>query len=344
MKLPLGIRILSLFYLLFFYLFVISPLSATATTSAANNFTAESMKEANQILNAASNATAHATGELMDRADNVLSLASDAASNATRAAMNNTMNMLSNVSSNVSETLSIVSESLSNTSTNEAATVNDEANELINAASNAPETTMNKTTNLLNNISGDASLDTQNQTPNSVQSGLINYTSSLYQIQFQYPSSWELNEKKSRFDEGTDISISSYSPSAYIYVQFLNASAVEGMDFQMAVYEFFKSSIDSDYGKEYKVIEQPSFTSIGNHKAGTYLFTHKDKYEDYATRWASQHWIVYVGNHGYLLSFMASTNQFDSPELTQIRNQFLKSIGFLGDTDQKNSIVPNRFG
>jgi hypothetical protein len=288
MKLPLGIRILSSFYLLFFYLFLVSPLSATGTPSAANNATGESMKEANRILNAASNATANATSELMARADNVLNLASETASNATETAMNNTMN-------------------------------------------------------LLNNISGDVSLDTQNQTPNSVQSGLINYTSSLYQIQFQYPSSWELNEKKSRFDEGTDISVSSYSPSAYIYVQYLNTTAVEGIDFQMAVYEFFKSSIDSDYSKEYKVIEQPSFTTIGNQKAGTYLFTHKDKYEDYATRWASQHWIVYVGNHGYLLSFMTSTSQFDSPEMMQIRNQFLKSIRFLGDTNQESSIVPNLF-
>ena len=256
------------------------------------------------------NATTNATDASMNEAEQILATAANATANATGQLMNRADNILS-----------LASES----------------------ASNATETAMEKTMKLLDNISEDGSLDTQNQNRTSIKSNVINYSSSLYKIQFQYPSSWEINEKKSRFDEGTDISISSYSPSAHILVQYLNTTAVEGIDFEMAVYEFFKSSIDSDYSKEYKVIEQPSFTTIGNQKAGTYLFTHKDKYEDFAARWASQHWMTYVGNHGYLLSFMTSTNQFDSPEMTQIRDQFLKSVTFLGDTNQQSITVPNRF-
>ena len=186
--------------------------------------------------------------------------------------------------------------------------------------------------------------NTSNTILNGSQSAAAkNYTSNLYQIQFQYPSNWDLREKTSRFDDGTDISVNSFSPSGFISVQHMNTSEIQDMDLQRLVYEFFKSSIDGDYSNEYKVIEQPSFVTIDNQKAGTYLYTFKDKYEDFATKWASQNWIVYAGNHGYLLSFMSSTNQFDTPEMKQIRDQFLKSIKFLGVTNSTNSNIPNRF-
>ena len=38
-----------------------------------------------------------------------------------------------------------------------------------------------------------------------------NYTSDKYQIQFQYPSNWQLTEKQSRFEEGVDIKIQDVS-------------------------------------------------------------------------------------------------------------------------------------
>jgi hypothetical protein len=43
------------------------------------------------------------------------------------------------------------------------------------------------------------------------------------------------------------------------------------------------------------------------------------------------------------MSFMSSTNQFDAPEIKQIRDNFIKSIKFLGVTNQTNSNIPNRF-
>jgi hypothetical protein len=72
------------------------------------------------------------------------------------------------------------------------------------------------------------------------------------------------------------------------------------------------------------------------------LFTSKDKYEDNAWTWGAQHWVVYVGDHAYLISFNERTDLFDSPENTEIRDHFIKSINFLGNTTASN--VTNRFG
>jgi hypothetical protein len=257
---------------------------------------------------------------------------SNATNNATEIAMNKVKNILTAEITDASNT------------TEDSMT---EAKNIVNlasdAASNATQAAMDQARNILSNVTTSVSDMPTNTTLTLTNPVVKNYSSNLYQILFQYPSSWELSEKTSRFDEGTDISMSSFSPSGFISIQYLNSSTIQDLGLQRAVYEFFKSSIDSDYGKEYKVIEQPSFVTIDKQKAGTYLYTHKDKYEEFATKWASQIWIVYAGNHGYLLSFMTSTNQFDTPEMKQIRDQFLKSIKFLGVTNQTNNNAPNRF-
>src|SRR6188474_183127 len=49
-----------------------------------------------------------------------------------------------------------------------------------------------------------------------------NYTSDKYQIQFQYPSNWQLTEKQSRFEEGVDIKIQDVSsPTGLIMISHL---------------------------------------------------------------------------------------------------------------------------
>ncbi|MGI0033214.1 MAG: hypothetical protein ACRD97_08080, partial [Nitrososphaeraceae archaeon] len=260
-------------------------------------------------------------------------------SNATQTANDQIQNILTNVTNNMSYTAS-------NATANATGEAVNEANELINAASsaasNATETAIEQTQNILANVTSNVSNLAASPSSNVTSATMTNYSSSLYQIQFQYPSGWELSEKTSRFDEGTDISVMGFSPSALISILYLNESSIEGIDLQSRLYEYFKLSID-DYEKEYRVIEQPSFATIGNQKAGSYLYTHKDKYEDFAIKYATQVWTTYVGNHGYLLSFTASTDQFDAPYIKQIRDHFLSSIKFLGATDPINSNVPNRF-
>jgi len=66
------------------------------------------------------------------------------------------------------------------------------------------------------------------QTTNSSQSLPLqysNYTSDKYQIQFQYPSDWLIKEKTTRFEEGSDITISNNNiASGQIGIIFSNDS------------------------------------------------------------------------------------------------------------------------
>ncbi len=59
-------------------------------------------------------------------------------------------------------------------------------------------------------------------------------------------------------------------------------------------------------------------------------------------KWAQQIWLVKTSNGGYLISNMATTDIFDSPEPTEIRNNFIKSIKFLGLNSTQCS-QPSRF-
>jgi hypothetical protein len=126
-----------------------------------------------------------------------------------------------------------------------------------------------------------------------------------------------------------------------IRFQYINATD-EG-DFTELFYRAYKQAISSDYSKEYKVIEQPSFLTIDGHKAGTYLYTTKDKYEDDAVTMARQDWIVTAGDHFYLIGFGALPNVFDTPELTEVRDHLIKSIHFTNSNNATTKNIPNRF-
>jgi hypothetical protein len=174
-----------------------------------------------------------------------------------------------------------------------------------------------------------------------------NHTSDRYQIQFQYPTDWELKEKMSRFDEGTSISVQNIDLANFRMITIgWDNDTLRGFgstDFTTAFYKNFRDLLTRDYSKEYNVIEQPSFINIDGQKVGTFLYTQKDKYEDNAEAYGSQIWMVYVGDHGYLLSFVSPTRTFDSPENIQIRDQFIKSIKFLGNTTSTNATSLGRF-
>ena len=85
---------------------------------------------------------------------------------------------------------------------------------------------------ILSNISSNASNLPTITSPTVTVPTMTNYSSGLYQIQFQYPSAWELNEKTSRFDEGTDISVSGFSPSGIITIGYINSSEILGRDLE----------------------------------------------------------------------------------------------------------------
>jgi hypothetical protein len=172
-----------------------------------------------------------------------------------------------------------------------------------------------------------------------------NHTSDRYQIQFQYPSDWELKEKTTRFDEGTSIAIQKIALDNYglITIGWSNdtVTGFGSADFTTAFYKAFRDLLSLDYSRDSRVIEQPSFINIDGQKVGTFLITQKDKYEDDAETFGTQVWLVYVGDHGYLMSFYSPTRMFDSPENIEIRNNFLKSIKFLGQSNATSSNMTN---
>jgi hypothetical protein len=169
-----------------------------------------------------------------------------------------------------------------------------------------------------------------------------NYTSHKYQIQFQYPSTWQPTERQNRFEEGVDIKVQGSTPYGMIMVQYVNLTDLFSMDFTELFYDLYKEDIGA-YGREIRVIEQPSFFNIDGQKAGTYLYTTKDKYEEYAITMPLQKWIISVGDHGYFLAFTSSINTYDSPEIKQIRDTLIKSVKFLGINNSTNNSIPNRF-
>jgi hypothetical protein len=169
-----------------------------------------------------------------------------------------------------------------------------------------------------------------------------NYTSDKYQIQFQYPSTWQLTERQNRFEEGVDIKVQGSTPYGMIMVQYVNLTDLFGMDFTELFYDLYKEDIGA-YDREIRVIEQPSFFNVDGQKAGTYLYTTKDKYEEYAIAMPIQKWIISVGDHGYFLAFSSSINAYDTPEIKQIRDTLIKSVKFLGTNNLTNNSIPNRF-
>jgi hypothetical protein len=159
-----------------------------------------------------------------------------------------------------------------------------------------------------------------------------NYTSEKYRIQFQYRSNWNVTEKTGRFDENSDIEITSPTHiDAFVTISYMLSSAMpdSSLAFQSLVTYVFNDMSGYDVNQERKSIEEPAFMTINGKQAGTFLFTSKDKYDKSAKTYGDQVWMVNNLDHGYTISFLAIKDSFDSPENIDIRDRFIKSIKFL---------------
>lgn len=239
---------------------------------------------------------------------------------------------------------------LPNATSNATSAAMNEANKLLNLASNVTsnvtQSAMDQAKNVLSNVTNNVSITATNISSSLTSATMNNYSSDQYKIRFHYPSNWQVHEKTGRFDEGTDLEIKNPALGrGFILIQYGDDPTVDfgSRDITTTVYDVFKNSISGDYSYEYRVIEQPKFLTIDGQKAGTFLYTFKEKYEDNAWTWGSQIWLVYVGDHAYEISFTERTDEFDSPENIQIRDQFIKSINFLGNTTNTNSPGVGRF-
>ena len=156
-----------------------------------------------------------------------------------------------------------------------------------------------------------------------------NYTSDKYGIQFEYPSNWTVSEKASRFDTG-DITIISGTNYFYIYRQDDPETVSWASDIEKAT-EMLLSSEQTSREDYTNTIETPSYLTIDGKKTGTFLLALKLK--DSGVEAGQQFWLVLVGDRVYQIFNMELTRNFDSPENTEIRNHFINSIKFLGDTE-----------
>jgi hypothetical protein len=166
-----------------------------------------------------------------------------------------------------------------------------------------------------------------------------NYTSDIYKIHFEYPAGWEVVEKKSGFNEGADIELSSHTIlGGSVLIFLINNSAYHDMDLRSYLNQAFNMAISANNDREYNVVEQPDITTIDNQQAGTFLFTSKDKYDSNGVRLAIQDWVVKTPNSDYLISYVSTPDIFDNPSSEEIRDHFINSIRLLnvGNATQSN--------
>lgn len=166
------------------------------------------------------------------------------------------------------------------------------------------------------------------------------YTSEKYQIQFQYPSDWLIKEKANRSDEGAEIDISNKKIAAgklriHFYDDLLESFGTTNLD--AAFTKFYSATTTDDNEYEFKIIESPSFGSVDSQRTGSFVMTFKQKNEIDPITGAVKYWITFVGNSGYKMEFMATPENFDTPDNIEIRDQFIESIIFLGQNNATNT-------
>lgn len=166
------------------------------------------------------------------------------------------------------------------------------------------------------------------------------YTSEKYQIQFQYPSDWLIKEKANRSDEGSEIDISNKKIAAgklriHFYDDLLESFGTTNLD--AAFTKFYSATTTDDNEYEFKIIESPSFGSVDSQRTGSFLMTFKQKNEIDPITGAVKYWITFAGNSGYKMEFMATPENFDTPDNIEIRDQFIESIIFLGQNNATNT-------
>jgi hypothetical protein len=166
------------------------------------------------------------------------------------------------------------------------------------------------------------------------------YTSEKYQIKFQYPSDWLIKEKADKFDEGSEIDITNKKIAAgKLRIHFYN-DLLEGFgstNLDAAFTKFYSATTTDDNEYEFKIIESPSFGSVDSQRTGSFVMPFKQKNEIDPITGAVKYWITFVGNSGYKMEFMATPENFDTPDNIEIRDQFIESIIFLGQNNARNT-------
>jgi hypothetical protein len=143
-------------------------------------------------------------------------------------------------------------------------------------------------------------------------------------IEFQYPSDWELD---------TEVYVDDPNLEKGIFIEKYNNEEMEGVsDLQSFTEEVLQLELELNQseGIDYKLlkIEDPKIISIGNLEMGTFIEEYI--YEEDPETTISQYWTTIVGGQGYVIEFYAPTSTFNSTEVSEIRDHFIKSFKIIG--------------
>ena len=163
-----------------------------------------------------------------------------------------------------------------------------------------------------------------------------NFTRDKYQIQFQYPSDWVLEEKTNGLKEEseTDVSnkkIGTGEIAIHYYNDLLKSFNTTNFDHLFSDFYNERSTDNSKY--EYRTVERPSFFNVEGQKTGSFLVIFKQKAEVDPVDVEVQYWITFVGNNGYVLEFLSTPENFNTSENLEIRDRFIQSINFIGSNN-----------
>jgi hypothetical protein len=143
-------------------------------------------------------------------------------------------------------------------------------------------------------------------------------------IEFQYPSDWELDTEVDVDDPNLEkgVSIEKYD----------NEEMEEVSDLQSFTEEVLQEELELNQseGIDYKLlkIEDPKIISIGNLEMGTFIEEYINEEDSETT--ISQYWTTIVGGQGYAIEFYAPTSTFNSTEVSEMRDHFIKSFKIIG--------------
>jgi len=160
-----------------------------------------------------------------------------------------------------------------------------------------------------------------------------NFTRDKYQIQFQYPSDWVLEEKENGLKGGSEIDLSNKKiGTGEIAIHYYNdlLKSFNTTNFDHLFSDFYNEGSTDNFRYEYRIVEPPSFFNVDGQKTGSFLVIFKQKAEVDPIGVEVQYWITFVGNTGYVLEFLSTPDNFNTSENLEIRDRFILSIDFIG--------------
>ena len=163
-----------------------------------------------------------------------------------------------------------------------------------------------------------------------------NFTRDKYQIQFQYPSDWVLEEKANDLKEESEIDVSNKKiGTGEIAIHYYNdlLKSFNTTNFDHLFSDFYNERSTDNSRYDYRTVEPPSFFNVDGQKTGSFLVIFKQKAEVDPIGIEVQYWITFVGNTGYVLELLSTPENFNTSENLEIRDRFIQSIDFIGSNN-----------